>query len=140
LREAGRCGVPFTISDLAATWWVMALAMRGDQPHGAPGLGCRWTWPAFRPVGDGFELLVLVALAVVSVWVIVLDLRWSAARGVVWTGIDGELPVDQMQYLAWVQDASRHLLVSDLFVVRGEDVRIVVELRRRSPRKLTVTQ
>jgi hypothetical protein len=83
---------------------------------------------------------VLVALAVVSVWVIVLDLRWSAARGVVWTGIDGELPVDQMQYLAWVQDASRHLLVSDLFVVRGEDVRIVVELRRRSPRELTVTQ
>jgi hypothetical protein len=37
----------------------------------------------------------------------------------VWTGIDGEFPVDQMQYLAWVQDASHHVLVSDLFTLRS---------------------
>jgi hypothetical protein len=67
---------------------------------------------------DRYDLFLLAALAAVSVWVVVVDLRLAAAHGLVWTGIDGEYPVDQMQYLAWVQDASRHLLVSDLFVMR----------------------
>ncbi|PZS10135.1 MAG: hypothetical protein DLM64_09220 [Solirubrobacterales bacterium] len=68
---------------------------------------------------DGFELLALAAFAAVSMWVVFLDLRQDALRGLVWTGIDGEFPVDQMQYLAWVQDASRHLLASDLFWPRS---------------------
>lgn len=68
---------------------------------------------------DLFDVCVLAVLAGLSMWVVALDL-WQAARhGLVWTGIDGELPVDQMQYLAWVQDASRHLLVSDLFGLRA---------------------
>jgi hypothetical protein len=67
---------------------------------------------------DRYDLFLLAALAAVSLWVAVVDLRLAAAHGLVWTGVDGEYPVDQMQYLAWVQDASRHLLVSDLFVLR----------------------
>ena len=52
-------------------------------------------------------------------WVVALNLHLAHEYGLTWTGIDGEFPVDQMQYLAWVQDASRHLFVSDLFVVRA---------------------
>ena len=36
-----------------------------------------------------------------------------------WTGTDGFFIVDQMQYLAWIQSASHHLLVANLFVLRG---------------------
>lgn len=61
---------------------------------------------------------MLVALAALSMWIVAFNLRLAAEHGLVWTGIDGEFPVDQMQYLAWVQDASRHVLVSDLFVLR----------------------
>ena len=61
-------------------------------------------------------MLVLVAL---SMWVVALNLWLASSHGLVWTGIDGEFPVDQMQYLAWVQDASRHVQVSDLFVLRS---------------------
>jgi hypothetical protein len=60
-----------------------------------------------------------VALAALSMWVVALNLWLAAKHGLVWTGIDGEFAVDQMQYLAWVQDASRHVLVSDLFVLRA---------------------
>ncbi|MGZ6563564.1 MAG: hypothetical protein ACXVH1_29015 [Solirubrobacteraceae bacterium] len=100
----------------------MALLTHGDRvAHVPAGLRSRLTWRALWLLlpRDGFELVLFAVFAAVSMWVVVLNLRWGAARGVVLTGIDGELPVDQMQYLAWVQDASRHLLVSDLFVVRG---------------------
>jgi hypothetical protein len=70
-----------------------------------------------RPV-DPLELLLLVVFAVMSMWVVALNLWLAANHGLVWTGIDGEFPVDQMQYLAWVQDASHHVLASDLFGFR----------------------
>lgn len=68
---------------------------------------------------DLFDWLVLLVLAAVSMWVVAIDLWLAAGHGLVWTGIDGEFPVDQMQYLAWVQDASRHVLASDLFMLRS---------------------
>jgi hypothetical protein len=68
---------------------------------------------------DPFDWLVLLVLAAVSMWVVALNLWLAASHGLVWTGIDGEFPVDQMQYLAWVQDASHHVLASDLFMLRG---------------------
>ena len=40
------------------------------------------------------------------------------AHGLVWTGTDGFFIVDQMQYLAWIQSASHHLLITNLFVLR----------------------
>ena len=67
---------------------------------------------------DWFELLVLGAFAAASVWVLALDLYQVIAHGRVWTGTDGIYLVDQMQYLAWIQDAAHHLLSSNLFVLR----------------------
>jgi hypothetical protein len=67
---------------------------------------------------DRFEVCVLAAFAALSMWVVAVNLWLAAKHGLVWTGIDGEFPVDQMQYLAWIRDASRHLFVSDLFALR----------------------
>jgi hypothetical protein len=108
---------------------VATSAERGRAPLAAPKPGTRGRagtpWPLH---GDGarggerlrpgwFEWLALVAFAAVSCWLIVVNLHY-AVHGLVWTGIDGEFPVDQMQFLAWIQDASHHVLASDLFVLR----------------------
>jgi hypothetical protein len=66
-----------------------------------------------------FELLVLLAFAAMSMWTVALDVHRAAVHGLVWTGTDGYYIVDQMQYLAWVQDAAHHFLVSNLFVLRA---------------------
>src|SRR5881227_3320669 len=68
---------------------------------------------------DRLELLVLGAFAAVSLWVIGLDLWQVVVHGRVWTGTDGVYIVDQMQYLAWIRDASHHVLSSNLFVLRA---------------------
>jgi hypothetical protein len=63
---------------------------------------------------------VLLALfAVVSVWVLGVNLWQVVVHGRAWTGVDGTFPFDQLQYQAWVRDASNHLFASDLFVIRG---------------------
>jgi hypothetical protein len=67
---------------------------------------------------DVFELSVLVAFAVLSVFVLALDVGRVVFDGATWTGTDGVYIVDQMQYLSWIRDASHHLLVSNLFVLR----------------------
>ncbi len=83
----------------------------------APGLPPIRAQP--RRVGlDYFELSVLVLFAAVSVFVLVLDLWRVVFHGAVWTGTDGVYIVDQMQYLAWIKDASHHFLASNLFVLR----------------------
>jgi hypothetical protein len=56
-------------------------------------------------------------LGAVSVWVLVLELADVSAHGWVWDGTDSAYVVDQLQYLAWVRDASTHLLASNLFVL-----------------------
>ena len=68
---------------------------------------------------DRFELVCLIVFALFSLWVVALDLRQAIVQGLVWTGTDGFFIVDQMQYLAWIQSASHHLLISNLFVLRG---------------------
>jgi hypothetical protein len=67
---------------------------------------------------DRFEWSVLLAFGAVSMFVLVLDLWQVVVNGRVWTGTDGVYIVDQMQYLAWIKDASQHLLASNLFVLR----------------------
>jgi hypothetical protein len=52
-----------------------------------------------------------------SVWVLALGVWWTATRGLVWTGVNGVYVQDVTQYLAWIRDASRHVLVSDMFVL-----------------------
>ncbi len=68
---------------------------------------------------DGFELAVLVAFGAISLWVLGLDLFQVVAHGRMWTGTDGVYLVDQMQYLAWIRDASNDVLSSNLFVLHG---------------------
>ena len=68
---------------------------------------------------DRFELGCLIAFVVFSMWVIAIDLQLAITQGLVWTGTDGFFIVDQMQYLAWIQSASHHLLIANLFVLHG---------------------
>ena len=70
-----------------------------------------------RLAPDWFELLILAAFAAVSMWVLALDLYRASVHGLVWTGTDGFYIVDQMQYLAWIQEAAKHVLVANLFVL-----------------------
>jgi hypothetical protein len=62
---------------------------------------------------------VLGLFAAVSVWVLAIDLGRVLFDGATWTGTDGVYIVDQMQYLAWIKDASNHFLVSNLFVLHS---------------------
>lgn len=64
-----------------------------------------------------FDLAVLGAFMLVSLWILGLDLWQVVAHGRVWTGADSIYGVDQFQYMAWVREASRHVLVSNLFVL-----------------------
>ena len=66
---------------------------------------------------DRFDLAMLAAFAFVSLWVLGSDLWHVVANGRVWTGTDGFFLTDQMQYVAWIRDASHHLLASNLFVL-----------------------
>ena len=59
-----------------------------------------------RPVRlDPVEWALLIGFALMSMWVIGLDLYNAIAHDRVWTGTDGFFIVDQMQYLAWIQSA-----------------------------------
>jgi hypothetical protein len=71
---------------------------------------------------DRFDVGVLLAFAAVSMWVVGLDVWQVVAHDRVWTGTDGFYVVDQMQYLAWIRDASHHLLASNLFVLRSTPI------------------
>ena len=94
---------------------VMATMTRlGARPHGAPAPN-----PRRVPKIGLLELGVLAAFLAVSVWVLGLDLLHAASGNGVWTGSDSLYGVDQFQYLAWIRDSSRHLLVSNLFVLRA---------------------
>lgn len=86
-------------------------ALHRTGEHGPEASGVAGRWPGW------FEWLVLLAFTAVSCWVILVNLHY-ATHGRVWTGIDGEFPTDQMQFLAWIKDASHHVLSSDLFVLR----------------------
>lgn len=104
---------------------VAGVATTGEQPELFPG-GAQPSPAVMLEVGppaptaglriDWYELLVLVAFAAVSMWTLALNLYYAHTHGLVWTGADGQYPGDQMQYLAWIRDASRHVLASDLFV------------------------
>lgn len=74
--------------------------------------------PRRPPRLDRFDAFVLALFGLVSLFVLALDLWRVVFDGRVWTGTDGVYIVDQMQYLAWIKDASHHLLASNLFVLR----------------------
>jgi hypothetical protein len=62
---------------------------------------------------------VLVAFGLVSLWLVGVDVVAASIHGRVWTGTDGIYLPDQLQYVAWIRDASKHVLISDLFVLNG---------------------
>jgi hypothetical protein len=64
---------------------------------------------------DPVELAIVAAFAVLSLWVLGLTLWEVVVHGRIWTGTDGIFVTDQMGYLAWIRDASQHVLASDLF-------------------------
>ena len=68
---------------------------------------------------DAFEAFLLLAFSLVSCWVLAIDIYQVIANGRVWTGTDGLFITDQMQYLAWIESAAHHGLVSNMFVLRG---------------------
>ena len=68
---------------------------------------------------DWFDGLALLVFGFISLWVMTLDVIQVISHGEVWTGTDGVYITDQMQYLAWIRDASHHVLVSNLFVLRN---------------------
>ncbi len=83
-----------------------------DRPTIAP--------PAIRRRAvDPVELGLLVLLAAISMWVVAGDLVQAAQHHLVWTRTDGFFIVDQMQYLAWIQSAAQHGLISNLYVLRS---------------------
>jgi hypothetical protein len=96
--------------DLAPAPPILSPSVRPPRRRLAPGAGWRPDW---------FELSLLGLFAVLSVWVMGVDLWQVIAHGRIWTGTDGVYVVDQMQYLAWIQSASHHFLVSNMFVLRG---------------------
>jgi hypothetical protein len=57
----------------------------------------------------------LFPVALLLVRASVLHARFTGADGLI--GADGVLGADQLQYLAWIRDASAHGLVSDLFTL-----------------------
>lgn len=68
---------------------------------------------------DPLELAVLCVFALMSVWVLALGVWLTVTQGRVWTGVNGVYVQDVTQYPAWIRDASRHVLVSNLFVLRA---------------------
>jgi len=68
---------------------------------------------------DRFDLALVALFGTLSLWVLGLDLWQVVVHGRVWTGTDGVYIVDQLQYLSWIREASRHVLVSNLFVLRS---------------------
>lgn len=67
--------------------------------------------------GDWFDSGLLVIFFLVSLWVLYLNLHEAHALHLAWAGTFNTNPTDQLQYLAWIRDASHHFLVSDMFVV-----------------------
>lgn len=72
---------------------------------------------SFRRTVDGWEILILVVFVGISMWVLGYDVWQAVVHGRVWTGSVGLFPGDQLQYMAWVRDASHHVLISDLYVL-----------------------
>lgn len=61
--------------------------------------------------------MVLGLLALLSIWVLSWLVVRSVVDGMAWTGVDGLHPSDQLQYVAWIRNAGRHVLISNLFTI-----------------------
>ena len=94
-----------------------AAPIAGDRASSAGGRAAPAAIGARRI--DPVELGLLVVLAALSMWIVASDLVLAAQHHLVWTRTDGFFIVDQMQYLAWIQSAAQHGLISNLYVLRS---------------------
>src|SRR5437660_1440008 len=67
--------------------------------------------------GRAAELAVPALFALLSLWVLALDLRQVISHGRTWTAVDGIFVTDQMTYLGWINDASHHWLAGNPFQI-----------------------
>ena len=89
------------------------------QVESAPSAHRSLVWSRARRRPDRWVIVILTLFAALSIWVLAHDLWQVAGSGRVWTGTDGIFPGDQLQYMAWVREASHHLLISDAYVLRA---------------------
>jgi hypothetical protein len=66
-------------------------------------------------VRDRAERAILVLFALLSVWLLAILVRRALTGSLVWTGTDGLHVSDQVQYLNWIRDAGRHILISNYY-------------------------
>jgi hypothetical protein len=70
--------------------------------------------PLLLPRGqDWFDTATLLVLAVLASWVLALLLWRVVVDDRIWTGTDGLLVVDPMQYVAWIREAADGVLVAN---------------------------
>jgi hypothetical protein len=81
-----------------------AIRCRGEEAWGASRRGRL----------DAFDLAVLLAFALLSVWLLSL-LVWYQRPDHMWIGTDGPVVGDQVQYLAWIRESARHVLIANPF-------------------------
>jgi hypothetical protein len=98
-------------AQVAAAGAPAAASLRAEHTHSPSHSSRPWRL-------DWFDGLALVLFGTISLWVLTLDLIQVIGHGQIWTGTDGVYIVDQMQYLAWIRDASHHVLISNLYVLR----------------------
>lgn len=67
---------------------------------------------------DPFEWGVLGLFCVLSLFVIVSNVVEAHHTSLIWTRTDGFFSGDQLQYLAWIRSSAKHVLVSDMYVLR----------------------
>lgn len=61
------------------------------------------------------ELAALLGLAALSAVSLALVLARAAREGGTWSGADGLLVIDQLQYLNWLRQAAHHVAVANLY-------------------------
>lgn len=106
------------VPNSAPPWSVLSSSNRQDFRAGMVCESGRDKPSLFKCLAarSWFDHALLVIFFLLSFWVLYLNLHEAHATHLVWAGTDNTNPSDQLQYLAWIRDASHHLLASDMFV------------------------
>lgn len=103
--EQRRARPPLIATATARLAAAIARLLPGERPPAATG-------EPPRSASRSQVIVVLVALAAFSAVSLVL-VAVHASPGDVFTGADGPFAADQLQYMAWIRDASGHLLADN---------------------------
>jgi hypothetical protein len=75
-------------------------------------------WASLRRRLDPFDVAVLIAFALLSVWLLA-QVALSERAGRVWIGTDGLYVGDQAQYIAWIRESAGQVLIANPFKIRS---------------------